>query len=266
MPGSFDAQDYADIHDDPFEVLAQVQEAWRKRDPPTPWSASNLPELDVASSKWYAHEIPAALTRTPGVTDDLLLGIVQSSIDNIKALASEENERRAQEEEEEQLEKENGEAKVKRLLGTDDEPYLPIIIVDESAAKQPEVEVGELLGPIEPDWDPRESYASTNISTASNSVTDEISARRADAVRAVRQGLDKAKALGLRKRLFNRGGDKTDKTSKDGNTPESSSFDLWRRRLAEAHDHAKQQAKQQAKSASQVLIKTEATESNEDPV
>lgn len=257
MPGSFDAQDYVDIHDDPFEVLAQLQEAWRKREPPAPWSANNLPgELDGESVWWYAHEAPAALTRTPGVTDDVLLGVVQSAIDNITAVAAEENQRRAVEEEQQRGE-ETEETYVRKPLGTDDEPYLPIIIIDESATKQSESDSTEPLG-IQPDSDLVEALVGARNSADGlsliGSASDESSARRADAVRAVRHGLDKARALGLRKRLFNRGGDKSNKTD---SAPESSSFDLWRRRLAEAHDHAKQHAK----SATQVLGKTDAADS-----
>lgn len=261
MPGAFDPKDYADIEENPFDVLAQVQEAWRRRDPPVLWSTNNLPELNISSIDWYLHDPPAALQHTTGVTSDVLLDIVTSSTETIKTRATEENRLKNQEEEEknQRILAENEAAKTQKPR---DEAYFPIIIVEPPKPEQPnDTATGtttasrpELRLQSEKTEDIVASHKSHDDSTEATGVNS--SALRAEAVRAVRQNIEKARALGFRKRLFHRGSDKT-----DGKT-EGSGFDIWRRRHAGSHDIARQSAP----SPSQGSVKTSSSDDDQELV
>lgn len=262
MPGSFNAHDYAEYHDDPFEILAQVQDAWRNREPPTQWSATNLTGPDIPDMVWQIHDAPAALSQFPEITDDVLINIVHTSIEKVRGLAAEENRRIAEEEAEKEERREKNEgAQAKKLLGPDGDPYLPIIIIDEAASNHTETNTEGHPGAAESGSSSEESIHSANVSILPDSTDDAISARRAEAVRAMTQSLEKSKAYGLRKRLFSRGGDKaTAKTVKIEDTPESSGFDFLKRRLVDSHNHTRHHTK----SVAEVPGKVEATESTEE--
>lgn len=257
VPGSFEPQDYLDLHEDPFEVLAQLQEAWRSREQPVPWSAANLPEWDLAGVNWHSYEPPSALQRTPGVTSEDLLGIVSASIESVKARATEENQRVAREKEEAESRALAAANESKEAQKRSKENYLPIIIIDEPSPEH-EAKHVDLQPSDEPHSDSKEEEDGSVVNSASSvdqagATTTDVATRRAEAVRAVTQEAARFRALGLRKRLFQRSSHKAEASS------EASGFDSWRRRLAEVHGHAKQQAK----LASQAVNKSTESDDND---
>lgn len=198
MPGTFEADDFIDLHDNPFEVLAGIQESWRQKDRGGPWSAHRFPVLDLEDIDWHSYDPPAALRKTPDVTSQILLDIVSSSIENIKVQAA--NEARQKQEEEEQ----SANAGPGPKLGHNgDEPYLPIIIREErppTPPPEPEVQ---------------------SISEAKSST--DYSGRRAEAIKAVARSRsprlislptrpDRGRKLNLR-RFFGRANEKSDEAA-----------------------------------------------------
>ncbi|KAM6538826.1 hypothetical protein FALCPG4_000681 [Fusarium falciforme] len=127
MPGSFGPEDYIDFYDNPFETLDEIQTAWKDREPPVSWSAKNLSEIDVADIDWHKYDPPAALRKTPNITSQVLLDILWTSLENVKASNLEENRQKQEAEEQRRLAEED--------KGKGKEPYLPIIIPADTSAQ-----------------------------------------------------------------------------------------------------------------------------------
>lgn len=132
MPGSFTPEDYIDFYDNPFEDLENIQTAWKDRETAVPWSTNNLDEVDVTNIKWHEYKPPVALRRTPNVTSQILLDILYSSIENVRARATEQHQKQL--DEEEQRKQEDDSKKLDKGKGK--EPYLPIIIPEDKPAHQ----------------------------------------------------------------------------------------------------------------------------------
>jgi hypothetical protein len=247
MPGSFEPQDYLDLHDDPFEVLAQIQDAWRNRELPVPWSAANLPEWDLTGVHWHAYDPPSALQRTPGVISEELLSIVNASIASVTAQAEEENQRVTREKEQEESRTLAAANEAREAQKRSKENYLPIIIVDDPLVRHEANQVDPKPDGQSQSKAEREDdlvITATGLFELADAATADKSTRRAEAVQAVAQEAARSRAFGLRKRLFNRSAQKAEASSA------GSPFDSWRRRLAGVHSHAKQQAKQAGQAIS----------------
>ncbi|KAM0423053.1 hypothetical protein ACHAPD_001524 [Fusarium lateritium] len=127
MPGAFGPEDYIDFYENPLEVLDNPESTWNNREPRTTWSTNNLPTLDDVDFDWRTYDPPGALRKTPNITSQVLLDILQSSVENVKARNIEEDRQRKEAEAQRHLQEiEKGKNK---------EPYLPIIIPVEKPAQ-----------------------------------------------------------------------------------------------------------------------------------
>ncbi|RGP76651.1 ankyrin repeat and ibr domain-containing 1 [Fusarium sporotrichioides] len=127
MPGAFGPEDYIDFYDNPFEVLDNLESTWHDREPRINWSTKNLPALDEVDFDWRTYDPPGALRRAPNITSQVLLDILHSSVENVKARNIEDDRQRKEIEAQRTLQ-ENEKGKNK-------EPYLPIIIPVEKPAQ-----------------------------------------------------------------------------------------------------------------------------------
>ncbi|KAM0491479.1 hypothetical protein ACHAP8_010636 [Fusarium lateritium] len=127
MPGAFGPEDYIDFYENPLEVLDNPESTWNDREPRTTWSTNNLPTLDDVDFDWRTYDPPGALRKTLNITSQVLLDILQSSVENVKARNIEEDRQRKEAEAQRHLQ-ENEKGKNK-------EPYLPIIIPVEKPAQ-----------------------------------------------------------------------------------------------------------------------------------
>ncbi|KAH7005288.1 hypothetical protein EDB82DRAFT_521272 [Fusarium venenatum] len=127
MPGAFGPEDYIDFYENPLEVLDNPESTWNNREPRTTWSTNNLPTFDDVDFDWRTYDPPGALRKTPNITSQVLLDILQSSVENVKARNIEEDRQRKEAEAQRHLQEiEKGKNK---------EPYLPIIIPVEKPAQ-----------------------------------------------------------------------------------------------------------------------------------
>ncbi|KAF4975314.1 hypothetical protein FZEAL_7879 [Fusarium zealandicum] len=171
MPGSFGPEDYLDFYDNPFETLDGLQNAWKDREPPVSWLAKNLTDVDVDNIDWHKYDPPAALKKAPNVRAQVLVNILWSSLENVKARnVQEDHQKQEQDEQEEQ----------RRLKGKGKYPYLPIIIPVET--------------PVQPDITPRASIIPESGSALTITKPDTISKAKAN-----------KKRLYVLRRLFQRG-------------------------------------------------------------
>ncbi|RGP75019.1 e3 ubiquitin- ligase ari9 [Fusarium longipes] len=120
MPGAFGPEDYIDFYESPLEVLQNLESAWINRETRTSWSINNSPALDDVDFDWRKYDPPSTLRKAPNITSQVLLDVLQSSIDNVKA-KNIEYDRQKKEAEAQRHREENEKGKNK-------EPYLPIII------------------------------------------------------------------------------------------------------------------------------------------
>lgn len=140
MPGSFGPEDYIDFYDNPFETLDEIQTTWKEREPPVSWSAKNLQEIDVADIDWHKYDPPAALRKTPNITSQVLLDILWTSLENVKASSLEEDRQKQEAEEQRRLTEED--------KGKGKEPYLPIIIPTDTSAQPDTTPLVSTIGQI----------------------------------------------------------------------------------------------------------------------
>ncbi|KAM0215853.1 hypothetical protein ACHAPA_001714 [Fusarium lateritium] len=128
MPGTFGPEDYIDFYDNPLEILDKLESAWEKREPRVSWSVNNLPNLDIVDLDWHKYDPPKALKKAPNITSQVLLDILQSSLENVKARNFEQDRQKEDLEQQrklEEIEKEKGK-----------EPYLPVIIPAENHVEE----------------------------------------------------------------------------------------------------------------------------------
>jgi hypothetical protein len=180
MPGAFDDEDLSELYHNPFETLQVMQDEWRSKDHAAPWSTDNVSDIDLGDIDWHKYEPPAVLRKAPNVKSLILLDIVNSSIDNVKARVAEEDRQKQLEEERCRAAEEE-----KRKNGKSPEPYLPIIIPPEK--------------PIEPDVSPTTILNGANLAYV-NTVSV-ASAGKATQVTVVRDAGRKRFAI---RRLFHR--------------------------------------------------------------
>ncbi|KAM0341011.1 hypothetical protein ACHAPU_010243 [Fusarium lateritium] len=132
MPGAFGPEDYIDFYDNPRELLEKLESTCEKREPRVSWSIDNLPSLDVVGLDWHKYNPPRALRKAPNITSQVLLDILQSSLENVQARNAEQDRQKEELEEQRRIE-ENDKGKSK-------EPYLPVIIPFDDHVKEDENE------------------------------------------------------------------------------------------------------------------------------
>ena len=113
------------VHENPFEALERLQESWRGKEHARPWS--QLPELDLDGVDWHKYEPPKLASKTPNVTSQILLDIIESAVQNIKAKNAEEDQQKQAAEEG----KRAAEEAQRRQADQAKEPYLPIVMVQD---------------------------------------------------------------------------------------------------------------------------------------
>lgn len=124
MPGTFDAEDFIDFYKSPFEILEELQTAYREKEA-VPWSIQNLPEVDIGDVDWHKYAPPASLKRAPNITNQILLDIISSSIENVKARVAKED---LDKQKAKETLAEDGNDDSKPGNGKGKEPYLPVIV------------------------------------------------------------------------------------------------------------------------------------------
>ncbi|KAF4947287.1 hypothetical protein FGADI_10596 [Fusarium gaditjirri] len=123
MPGAFGPEDCIDFYEDPFGVLDGSETTGEKQEQRVSWAVKRLPNLDIADLDWHKYNPPKALRKAPNITSQILLDVLQSSVENVDLRIIEED-RQKKEKEEKRKQEENEKGKSK-------EPYLPIIIPTE---------------------------------------------------------------------------------------------------------------------------------------
>lgn len=116
----------ADTIADPLNTLHRIQELI------TSSAANEVSDFRLEVVDWRKVEPPAALRKAPNVTSQILLDVVQSSIDNVRDRIR--NERREEVMAEEQRVAEEQAARREEQKGK--QPYLPIIMVQEETAQE----------------------------------------------------------------------------------------------------------------------------------
>jgi hypothetical protein len=110
----------------PFEELADLQQAWREREPVLSWTTDKTEGIDLEGIDWQSYDPPAALREMPDVNSQILVDIVEQSLENVRTRATEEY-RQRRDEEERRLAEETEARKAKRA----EDLFLPIIIVED---------------------------------------------------------------------------------------------------------------------------------------
>ncbi|KAL9575279.1 hypothetical protein ACKAV7_000641 [Fusarium commune] len=128
MPGAFGPEDYIDFYEDPFGVLDGSETPGEKQEQRVSWAVKKLPNLDIVDLDWHKYNPPKALRKAPNITSQVLLDVLQSSVENVNARIVEED-RQKKENEEQRKQEENEKGKSK-------EPYLPIIIPTEPLVEE----------------------------------------------------------------------------------------------------------------------------------
>ncbi|KAF4993738.1 hypothetical protein FGRMN_6265 [Fusarium graminum] len=130
MPGAFGPEDYIDFYDNPRATLEKPDSTCEKGDPRVSWSIGSLPSVDVDGLDWHKYDPPRALRKAPNVTSQVLLDILQSSLENVQARIIEQDRQKEELEEQRKMEELD--------KGKNKEPYLPIIIPVDDHVKENE--------------------------------------------------------------------------------------------------------------------------------
>jgi hypothetical protein len=128
MRGAFGPEDYIDFYEGPFEIFNGSETSEEKQEQRGSWAVKELPDLDIVDLDWHKYSPPKALRKAPNITSQVLLAVLQSSVENVSARIIEED-RQKKENEEQRKQEENEKAKSK-------EPYLPIIIPTEPPVEE----------------------------------------------------------------------------------------------------------------------------------
>lgn len=131
-----------DLYQDPYTVLEQLQDSWRERQEQSWQSKDDVSEVDIGQVDWRSYAPPAGISDTQGVDSELLQNIITTSIEQLQIRYQREKIEEAEEAEAQRTAQHAATEKAAKLK----EPYLPIIIVNESEA---------VRMPIVPDCDPR---------------------------------------------------------------------------------------------------------------
>ncbi|KAF5026776.1 hypothetical protein F66182_1130 [Fusarium sp. NRRL 66182] len=139
MPGAFGPEDYIGFYANPFEALDDIESAWENREPQVSWSAKNLQDLNTVDFDWHKYDPPSALRKAPNITSQVLLDVLWSSLENVKAGNIKEGREKKEIEEQRQLaESDRGKSK---------EPYLPVIIPAKNQIESANTESQVLVDP-----------------------------------------------------------------------------------------------------------------------
>lgn len=134
-------EELVDFYDDPNHTTLSPAE-WREPEPDA--SKDVLSRVELQDVDWRQYEPPASMNKVANVTSEILLEIVNSSVENIKSR----NEEARQAEADQQAQQETANEEARKSMETE-EPYLPIIIEQEALQENEDVK-GKGKG-IEPD-------------------------------------------------------------------------------------------------------------------
>ncbi|KAL6872613.1 hypothetical protein HDV57DRAFT_253275 [Trichoderma longibrachiatum] len=121
VSASLGPDDCIDFYENPYTALGKFQDAEEHRETGSPVATA---ERDIHGIDWQESEPPTALRKTPSVTSQILLDIVFSSIENVKARVAEEQHLKKVAAEE--AARQTSEEKDSKTKGKG--PYLPIVI------------------------------------------------------------------------------------------------------------------------------------------
>lgn len=141
MSATFMPEELVDFYDDPNHTTLSPAE-WREPEPDA--SKDVLSRVELQDVDWRQYEPPASMNKVANVTSEILLEIVNSSVENIKSR----NEEARQAEADQQAQQETANEEARKSMETE-EPYLPIIIEQEALQENEDVK-GKGKG-IEPD-------------------------------------------------------------------------------------------------------------------
>ncbi|KAM0254808.1 hypothetical protein ACHAQJ_006407 [Trichoderma viride] len=131
MSASLGPDDCINYYENPYTALGKLQDASKGKELESPVSKDESADGDINGVDWHKYHVPTALRKIPNVTSQILLDIVFTSIENVKARIDEEQ--RLKKEAAEEAERRIAEEK---LNGKGREPYLPIVIpVEEICAE-----------------------------------------------------------------------------------------------------------------------------------
>lgn len=126
--------DYIEFYGDPFNIVSTSgPKPWKGKgvDRPVRGTEGQAAAGTDNEADWTGFEPPDALRLAPSVTSDILLEIVASSIDIVKARAAEEHRVKRQQSNARRQREEALRLETERALPKNTEPYLPIIIPSE---------------------------------------------------------------------------------------------------------------------------------------
>ncbi|UKZ73129.1 hypothetical protein TrVFT333_000770 [Trichoderma virens FT-333] len=145
VSASLGPEDCIDFYENPYTALGKLQDAGKRKEQlESPVSTekpadnrisdiSNISDTnDINGIDWHEYDPPTALRKTPNVTSQILLDIIVTSIENVKARVSEEQ--RLKKEAAEEAARRTAEEKQK---AKGKEPYLPILIPSEESPAEP---------------------------------------------------------------------------------------------------------------------------------
>ncbi|KAH8177654.1 IBR domain, a half RING-finger domain-containing protein [Sarocladium implicatum] len=232
MPGSFDVQEDiltlidSEIQDIQWNPVRDIFESnstmARAEDVITSSGVDIAPKSESEELDWRRYDPPAALRKAPNITSHVLLEIIQSSVDKVRRSTSDEL-REEDAKTQQALEAELASAREQKQRVN--EPYLPIIVVEDTTILRPSSsgEGSNQDGPL-----PRQSSGASQLPCSDTKIEDPISSP--DSPTEVRSApgliilpgserVHKSRESAIR-RLFKRSTDKGE-SSADGSARES---------------------------------------------
>lgn len=90
MTASFGPNDYVNFNDNPYADIERLQDVWKIN---RHGASSNtiMARTNLGTVDWKKYQPPAILKKAPHITSQILLDVVATSIDNIKARITEED-------------------------------------------------------------------------------------------------------------------------------------------------------------------------------
>lgn len=136
-------EELVDFYDDPNQATLSPAE-WREPEPNT--SHDVLSRVELQDVDWRQYEPPALMNKVANVTSEILLEIVNSSVENIKSR----NEEARQAEADQQAQEQTANEETRKSM-ENEEPYLPIIIEQETPKMIQDVKgKGKAIEPDDP--------------------------------------------------------------------------------------------------------------------
>jgi hypothetical protein len=141
---SLGPDDCINFYENPYTALGKLQDASKGKELESPVLKDEPVGGDINGVDWHKYDPPTALRKTPNVTSQILLDIIFTSIDNVKARVDEEQ--RLKKEAAEEAERRTAEEKLK---AKGKEPYLPIVIpIEESSAESSNINTKSTATPM----------------------------------------------------------------------------------------------------------------------